>query len=192
MENSTAKTPIASASRTKAIAFVGLSVALMAVGSWVVIPIGPIPLTLQMFVIPLLICVLPAKWSTAAVFAFIALGGLGVPLFSGFRGGLGALMGPTGGFLLGYLVAVPVAAFFLQAVRKRVDNKGALLACEFAAGMIFTVIAYLTGWIQYAAVSGLGMEAAFMVSVAPFIVPDIIKVLVAVACAQPIRAAVRL
>lgn len=191
MADGTSKPIAASASRTRAIAFVGLSVALMAVGSWIVVPIGPIPLTLQMFVIPLLICVLPAKWSTAAVFAFVALGGLGVPLFSGFRGGLGALLGPTGGFLLGYLVAVPAAAFFLQAVRKRIGSKGALLGCEFAAGMIFTLIAYIAGWVQYAAVSGLGMEAAFMVSVAPFIVPDIVKVLVAVACAQPIRAAIR-
>lgn len=192
MADGAANTVATSASRTKAIAFVGLSVAFMAVGSWIVIPIGPIPLTLQMFVIPLLICVLPARWSTAAVFAFVALGGVGVPLFSGFRGGLGALMGPTGGFLLGYLVAVPAAAFFLQAARKRVSSKGALLACEFAAGMIFTAIAYVAGWVQYAAVSGLGMEAAFLVAVAPFIVPDIVKVLVAVACAQPIRAAIRL
>ena len=191
MSNSNAKTMTASASRTKAVAFVGLSVALMAIGSWLVVPIGPIPLTLQMFVIPLLICVLPARWSTAAVFAFIALGGLGVPLFSGFRGGLGALMGPTGGFLLGYLVAVPAAAFFLQAMRNRVKGKGALLVCEFAAGMIFTLIAYVAGWMQYAAVAGIGLEAAFMVSVAPFIIPDILKVLVAVACAQPIRAAIR-
>lgn len=190
MADGVRKTTMMSASRTKAIAFVGLSVALMAVSSWVVIPIGPIPLTLQMFVIPLLICVLPAQWSTAAVFAFIVLGGLGVPLFSGFRGGLGTLMGPTGGFLLGYLIAVPAAAFFLQFVRKWVEGKAALLACEFAAGMIFTVIAYMTGWAQYAAVSGVGMDAAFMVAVAPFIVPDIVKVLVAVACAQPLRVAI--
>lgn len=180
-----------SGSRTKAVAYVGLSVAIMAVGSWVTIPIGPIPLTLQMFVIPLLICVLPAKWATAAVFAFVALGGLGVPLFSGFRGGIGALLGPTGGFLLGYLVAVPAAAFFLQAARSRLTGKAAVMACEVAAGLVFTLIAYIAGWMQYAAVSGMGVEAAFMVSVAPFIVPDLLKVVVAVACAQPIRAVVR-
>lgn len=73
MTDSTAKTSAMSASRTKAIAYIGLSVAIMAIGSWVTVPIGPIPLTLQMFVIPLLICVLPAKWATAAIFAFIAL-----------------------------------------------------------------------------------------------------------------------
>lgn len=191
MTDSTAKTSAMSASRTKAIAYIGLSVAIMAIGSWVTIPIGPIPLTLQMFVIPLLICVLPAKWATAAIFAFIALGGLGVPLFSGFRGGLGALMGPTGGFLLGYLLAVPAAAFLLQFVSRKVDGKVALFACQIVAGMVFTLIAYITGWLQYAAVSGLDMQAAFAVSVAPFVVPDILKVVVAVVCAQPIRAMVR-
>lgn len=191
MTDSTAKTSAMSASRTKAIAYIGLSVAIMAIGSWVTVPIGPIPLTLQMFVIPLLICVLPAKWATAAIFAFIALGGLGVPLFSGFRGGLGALMGPTGGFLLGYLLAVPAAAFLLQFVSRKVDGKVALFACQIVAGMVFTLIAYITGWLQYAAVSGLDMQAAFAVSVAPFVVPDILKVVVAVVCAQPIRAMAR-
>lgn len=191
MTDETASTATLSASRTKAIAYVGLSVAIMAIGSWVTVPIGPVPLTLQMFVIPLLICVLPAKWATAAIFAFIALGGLGVPLFSGFKGGIGALLGPTGGFLLGYLVAVPAAAFLLQAASRRVRSKAALFACQLVAGMLFTLIAYVGGWLQYAAVSGLGLQAAFAVSVAPFIVPDILKVLVAVACAQPVRAVVK-
>lgn len=191
MTDETASTATLSASRTKAIAYVGLSVAIMAIGSWVTVPIGPIPLTLQMFVIPLLICVLPAKWATVAIFAYIALGGLGVPLFSGFKGGIGALLGPTGGFLLGYLVAVPAAAFLLQAASSKVRSKAALFACQIAAGMLFTAIAYVGGWLQYAAVSGLGMQAAFAVSVAPFIVPDILKVLVAVACAQPVRAVVK-
>lgn len=191
MTDGMAKNSTLSASRTKAIAYVGLSVAMMAIGSWVTVPIGLIPLTLQMFVIPLLICVLPAKWATAAIFAFIALGGLGVPLFAGFKGGIGALLGPTGGFLLSYLVAVPAAAFLLQAASSKASNKAVLFACQVAAGMLFTVIAYVGGWLQYAAVSGLGMQAAFAVSVAPFIVPDILKVLVAVACAQPIRAIVR-
>ena len=191
MTDSTAKTSAMSASRTKAIAYIGLSVAIRAIGSWVTVPIGPIPLTLQMFVIPLLICVLPAKWATAAIFAFIALGGLGVPLFSGFRGGLGALMGPTGGFLLGYLLAVPAAAFLLQFASKKVEGRVALFACQIVAGMVFTLIAYITGWLQYAAVSGLDLQAAFAVSVAPFIVPDILKVVVAVACAQPVRAMTR-
>lgn len=191
MTDGMAKNSTLSASRTKAIAYVGLSVAMMAIGSWVTVPIGPIPLTLQMFVIPLLICVLPAKWATAAIFAFIVLGGLGVPLFAGFKGGIGALLGPTGGFLLSYLVAVPAAAFLLQATSSKASSKAALFACQVAAGMLFTVIAYVGGWLQYAAVSGLGMQAAFAVSVAPFIVPDILKVLVAVACAQPVRAIVR-
>lgn len=191
MTDETTKKPALAASRTKAIAYVGLSVSIMAIGSWVTVPIGPVPLTLQMFVIPLLICVLPAKWATAAIFAFIALGGLGVPLFSGFKGGIGALLGPTGGFLLAYLVAVPAAAFLLQALSRKAQGKASLFACQIVAGLVFTLIAYVGGWMQYAAVSGMSPQAAFAVSVAPFIVPDIIKVLVAAICAQPVRAVVR-
>lgn len=100
-------------------------------------------------------------------------------------------MGPTGGFLLGYLLAVPAAAFLLQFASKKVEGRVALFACQIVAGMVFTLIAYITGWLQYAAVSGLDLQAAFAVSVAPFIVPDILKVVVAVACAQPVRAMTR-
>lgn len=172
-------------------AFIGLAVALIAVSSWVTIPIGPIPFTLQMLAIPLVICVLPMPWAIGAVAAYIVLGVCGVPVFSGFRGGFGVIMGPTGGFLLGYIPGAALGAFFLHGMRKRLSNQKAIFACEVASGLIFTLIAYLTGWIQYAYVAGVSLEAAFLVSVAPFIVPDIIKALLAALCAHPIRKALK-
>lgn len=181
-------------SRAKSAAFVGLSVALVAISAWVVVPIGPIPFTLQMFAIPLIICILSPSQAVAAIFAYVLLGAIGVPVFSGFRGGIGVLMGPTGGFLLGYLVAVPAAAGFLWLAKSRVSHKShkrAVFVCEVAAGLVFTLVAYLAGWVQYSLVAGISMEAAFFTSVAPFIVPDIIKVVLASVCAQPVKHALR-
>lgn len=178
-------------SRAKTVAFVGLSVALIAISAWIVVPIGPVPFTMQMFAITLVICVLPPSQAIAVIFAYVALGGIGVPVFSGFRGGIGVLMGPTGGFLLGYLVAVPAAAGLLWLARKKIANKKAIFACEIAAGVVFTALAYVAGCIQYTFVAGITLEAAFLTAVAPFIVPDAAKVVLAALCAQPVKHALR-
>ena len=178
-------------SRAAMVSYIGVSVAIIAICSWVTIPIGPIPITLQMFAIPLIICILPARCSIAAVCIFLLMGCLGIPVFSGFRGGIGVLLGPTGGYLLGYIPGTIVGALIAEFGKRRfADRKVPLFALEIIAGLAFTLIAYLTGWIQYANVAGISLETSFLVSVAPFIIPDIIKVIVAVACAQPVRLAI--
>lgn len=202
------------ASRARSVALVGLSIAIMAVCSWVTIPIGPIPFTLQMFAIPLIICILRPGQAVAAAAGYLALGAVGLPLFSGMRGGLGVIMGPTGGFLLGYLPGVIVAAILLyltapaaERYRQRYLTRTAtedvrpstwqrmrsnLLGCAFQliAGLLFTAVSYVTGWAQFMLVAGVGPEAAFVACIAPFIVPDIVKVLAAVTIAQPVHAAI--
>lgn len=179
-------------SRTRAIAFIALGVVFAALGSWVTIPIGPVPFTLQMLMITLIICIYPPTWAVASIAVFIVLGALGLPLFSGFRGGLGVIMGPTGGFLLGYIPGVVVGAYFRMFMGRFANSNLSRIAIDVVAGILFTLVAYLTGWIQYAAVSGLPMEAAFAVSVAPFVIPDLIKVIVAAVCGSSIRRAVKL
>ncbi len=178
-------------SRTRSIAYVGLSVAIIAVCSWISIPIGPIPLTLQMFGIPLLIALLPPLQAIAAVFLFILIGALGVPVFAGFKGGLGALMGPTGGFLVGYLIGVVLAALFLHLVRRKQANIALSIVFAAIAGVIFTVCSYVGGCIQYSIVAGITMEQSFLVSCAPFIIPDLAKIIIAAICAHPIKSAIR-
>lgn len=199
------------ASRAKSCAVVGLSVALIAVCSWVTVPLGPVPFTLQMFAIPFALCVLRPGEAMAAVAAYLVLGAVGVPLFSGMRGGIGVILGPTGGFLLGYIPGTLLAALFLRATHARAgapDPSGVLpdpaerarmtpwqrfranlrpCGLEAAAGLIFTAVAYATGWAQYMLVAGVSPEAAFLVSVAPFVLVDVAKVIAAVLCAQPVK-----
>ena len=203
-------------SRTRSVAFVGLTIALIAVSAWVVVPLGPIPFTLQMFAITFAICVLTPKEATAAIFGYELLGAVGVPVFSGMRGGIGVLAGPTGGFLWGYLLGVAAAVFLLHLVRTRTswgDGRGAVAASpaeaaaltpaqrvgrflrmygvEVMAGVVFTAIAYACGCVQYAAVAGVSLEAAFIVACAPFVVVDLCKIVAAVTCARAVEAAVR-
>lgn len=206
-------------SQTRSIAFVALSIALIAVSAWITVP-GPIPFTLQMFAISFMIAVLTPKQAMAAIFGYLLLGAIGVPVFSGMRGGIAMLMGPTGGFLWGYIFGVAAGAFFLQFVRthtnwdasrKKLAEQAAadpvaaaklgipakilrffrMVGVEFIAGVLFTACAYVCGCIQYMALMNVGIEAAFLVCCAPFIVVDLIKIAVAVLCAQSVRTAIR-
>ena len=132
-------------SRTRTIAFTALSIAIIAVSAWITVPIGPIPFTLQMFAVTLAIIVLAPRQAIAAIAGYLVLGAIGVPVFSGMRGGIGVLMGPTGGFLWGYLIGVSVAV---------------------------------------------GLLESLAVTVAPFIVVDLIKIVAATAVARMIIRAV--
>lgn len=182
----------ASTSRTKAIAYIGISIAVIAVCAWVTIPIGPVPITLQMFAIPLIICILPPSWSVAAICCYVLLGLIGVPVFSSMRGGIGVLLGPTGGYLIGYIPGTIFASLLLAFGTRKGDNSRVrTIAFQVLAGMVFTLMSYIVGWVQYANVASVGLEAAFAVTVAPFIIPDILKVAAAVACAQPVNAALK-
>ena len=187
MDGNRARALTQTASRSRSIAFTALAIAIMAVSAWVTVPIGPIPFTLQMFAVTFAIIVLAPGQAIGAVAGYLVLGAIGVPVFSGMRGGIGVLMGPTGGFLWGYLIGVALAVGLLSLLRQRgIDN----FATGVAAGIVFTAAAYLCGWAQYMAVANVGPLESFIVTVAPFIVVDLVKIVVAVAVARTVIRAV--
>jgi len=142
-----------------------------------------VPFTLQMFAVTFAIIVLTPKQALSAITGYLALGAIGVPVFSGMRGGIGVLLGFTGGFLWGYLVGVALAVAFLAFMRSRgIDNFGTCVV----AGIIFTLVAYVCGWAQCMVVANVGPLASFAVTVAPFIVVDLIKIMAATAAARAV------
>ena len=174
-------------SRPRAIVFTALCIAIMAVSAWITVPLGPIPFTLQMFAVTFAIQVLPPRQCIGAVAGYLALGAIDVPVFSGMRGGIGVLLGPTGGFLWGYLLGVSAAVAVLALFRSRgIDN----FATGVAAGIVFTAIAYVCGWAQYMVVADVDALASFLVTVAPFVLVDLAKIVAAVACARMVIRAV--
>ncbi len=174
-------------SRSRAVAFTALSIAIMAVSAWVTVPIGPVPFTLQMFAVTFAILVLAPKQAIGAIAGYLVLGAIGVPVFSGMRGGIGVLLGPTGGFLWGYLIGVTVAVGVLALFRRRgIDNFAVGVAC----GLVFTAIAYACGWLQYMFVANVGPVQSLLVTVAPFIVVDIVKIVAATAVARTVIRAI--
>ena len=174
-------------SRSRSVAFTALSIAIITVSAWITVPIGPVPFTLQMFAVTFAILVLAPKQAIGAIAGYLALGAIGVPVFSGMRGGIGVLMGPTGGFLWGYLIGVSLAVAVLALFRRRgIDNFAVGMLC----GIVFTAVAYACGWFQYMFGAGVGPFESFLVCVAPFVIVDVIKIAAATAVARAVIRAV--
>ena len=81
-----------------------LFAALLCICAWISLPLGALTFTLQTFAIFLALLTLGGKWGSVSILVYIFLGAMGLPVFSGFQGGLGALFGPTGGCIFGFML----------------------------------------------------------------------------------------
>lgn len=186
-DSRTVAVPVASSvrahNRTRELTTAALVAALLAASAWIAIPVGAVPVTLQVFVVLLAALLLRPVTAGAALGAYLALGTLGVPVFSGGAGGPGVLIGPTGGYLVGFLLAACVGA----AVRAGLEARGPQVLADGAAVLLGIGAIYALGWIGLRHATGMGWGAAFAAGVAPFLAVDAIKGVVAVAVARAIR-----
>ncbi len=137
------------------------------------IPIGPVPITLTNLVLYFSIYMLGTRDAAVSYLIYLLLGFVGLPVFSGFTGGPGKLFGPTGGYLIGFIVMIIIAGILIPKAKGRRGVEGIV----FAAG---TVIVYLLGtiWLSYSA--GMDFRAALFAGVIPFIPGDAVKIILAV------------
>lgn len=164
------------------IAYTALGTALIAVCAWISLPIAEVPFTLQTFAVCAVGGLLGWKRGTAALLAYLLMGLVGIPVFAGFKAGAAALMGPTGGYLLGFVVTV-----LLSGLAKGIPVKGKWgRAALFYAFMIMgTAVCYAfgTAWFLLVynggAATPMGLSAALMLCVVPYIVPDLVKLALA-------------
>ncbi|HJA29789.1 MAG TPA: biotin transporter BioY [Candidatus Olsenella pullicola] len=162
------------------IARCGVCIALLAVSAWVTVPLGPVPFTLQTFVLALLPQVMRTRDALFTVVVYLMLGAVGVPVFSGFRGGLGVLLGPTGGYLMGFAAGMPVAGAIAHTNALPRRARGA------AGGAALLAVSYVLGTLQLMSVYAIDAPAALAVAVVPFVVPDVAKVALSVGVAERI------
>jgi biotin transport system substrate-specific component len=148
---------------------------LMALSAQIVFPIGPVPITGQTFVVLLTGALLGSRLGAMAMIVYLMEGASGLPFLSGGQGGLGHLLGPTGG----YLVAFPAAAFITGAFAEHEWDRRFLTAV--AAMAIGSVVIMLSGWTWFALVTNTPMSTAFQHTVLEFIPFDVIKILMAAA-----------
>ncbi len=175
--------------RSESVAFCGLAIALLAVSAWVTVPLGPIPFTLQTMMLAFVVLLFPAREAVISVAGYVAIGAIGVPVFSGMKGGLASIMGPTGGFIIGFVLGAIAAVLVLKAWRAP-KSKALGLVREYVAAFVLLAISYVCGWAQLMAVAGMDPMAAFLAGIAPFIVLDAIKTIIGVSLAHALRQAV--
>lgn len=160
---------------TKRMTRIALCAALLAPCAWLSIPTQP-PFTMQTFGVFLTLLLLGAKDGAIAIGLYILLGALGVPVFSGFNGGMGALMGPTGGYIVGFLLMCPIFALLCRGdagIRRRaLALLLGLVAC-YAFGTIWFMKVYGDAKGPITVLSALSM------CVFPFILPDLAKLALA-------------
>lgn len=137
----------------------------------IVVPFSPVPFSLGLFGILLTTCILGAKLGTLSCGIYLLLGVMGLPVFSGFTSGVGVLLGPTGGYLLGYLFVSVFAGLFGH-------KKGSLLL--HTAGILCGLLCcYTLGSLWLSHNTNISFSQALLIGVAPYIIFDIIKIALA-------------
>ena len=139
------------------------------------LPGKPVPITMQVFAVVCCGLMLGSRYAALAQIEFLAAGLLGAPVFAGFRAGPAALLGPTGGYLVGFVAAAFVAGLFFETARHKV------LATACVAGLLGTAVIYVFGvsWLAVWQGSSFPGLAAWMTGVLPFVGVDAVKVALA-------------
>ena len=147
--------------------------ALMCVCAWISVPLPDIAFTLQTFSLFLTLELLGGKKGSVVCLVYLLMGAVGLPVFSGFRGGPGVLLGATGGYILGFAVAALIYWAVTHFFGKRFISRLAALLIGMIACYAFGTVWFLTVYLQDGSIIGFG--AVIAKCVLPYIVPDIIK-----------------
>ena len=158
---------------TTDIAFIAMFAAILSVCSWISIP-AAVPFTLQTFGVFLAVGVLGGKRGTLTVLTYILMGMIGVPVFAGFSGGIGCLLGSTGGYIIGFLFSV----LLMWLMECLLGKKKWVLILSMILGLL---VCYLFGTIWFMVVyarntGAIGVWTALTWCVIPYIIPDGIKI----------------
>lgn len=173
--------------KVKDLCFIAICTALIAVCSWISIP-STVPFTLQTFAVFLTLTLLGGKKGTLSILLYILLGLVGVPVFANFNAGPGALLGATGGYIVAFLVIglvyILVEKFF-----------GTSFVAKLIAFIIGTVLCYALGtlWFVHVYTANKGpidYAKALSICVIPFIIPDAIKLLLALLIGTRVKPAI--
>ncbi len=155
---------------------VALMAAVICVSSWITVPFGAVPFTLQTFGVFLALRSLGGKKGTAAIIVYLLLGAAGLPVFSGFGSGIGKILGPTGGYLFGFVFS-GIAVIFLEKFDCRI--KYFRILTDFIALSVCYALGTAWFYLFLGKDKGMSVFAVLCACVIPFIVPDAVKIVLA-------------
>ncbi len=155
----------------------GIFAAMMAICAWISIPVMEIAFTMQTFAVLLALGILGGKWGTVSILIYLLLGAVGLPVFSGFRGGPGVLLGVTGGYLLGFLASglvywLVTAVFGEKSWVQLMGMVLGLFACYGFGSLWFL-------WLYTGKGSAMTLGAVVLTCVVPYLIPDACKLTLA-------------
>lgn len=162
--------------KSKGIIICALFAAIISITAPISVPLGGVPVTLSLFTVALTAFFAGSKKAVVAVMVYMLAGSVGLPVFSGFRGGLGTIMSPTGGFILSYVLVAAILG-----IRTK-TKKGLVIAITSAL-----FVCYALGTMWYMFVSNTSAVTALAVCVVPFVVLDVIKLYGAYVIAKNMR-----
>jgi biotin transport system substrate-specific component len=167
--------------------FAAMFAALTAVGAFIAIPIGPVPITMQTLFVHLSGALLGSRLGALSQFIYVLAGVIGLPVFAGGASGLGVLLGPTGGYLIGFILGGGFLTGKLVEMKKKPGFIWIALSC--VAGLI---LIYILGVAQLSVVADLPLTRAIAVGVAPFLIGDAIKIIAATFITLKLREMIKL
>lgn len=142
-------------------------------------PIGPIPISTATLAIYLSVYLLDWKWATGSLLVYLVIGMIGMPVFSGFTGGLGKLMGPTGGYIIGYFPMAILSGLIVGKCSRR--------WVQFLGLVLGTAACYALGTARFCFESQTPLRAAMTACVYPFLPGDLLKIVLAMTIGPMIR-----
>ena len=169
---------------TRDLTMIAVCTAMMVICSWISIP-ATVPFTMQTFGVFLCVGLLGGRRGTLAVSVYLLLGAVGLPVFSGFTGGIGHLFGATGGYIIGFLFS----ALVMWLIEHLLGRNLKTLVLSMIAGLI-TCYAFGTAWfmVVYAKDSGsVGLMTALGWCVFPYVIPDAVKIGLATVITRRVR-----
>ena len=158
--------------------------ALTAVGAYIQVPIGPVPIVLTTLFALLAGLLLGSRWGLTSMGLYLLVGAMGIPVFAGGKGGLAHLFGPTGGYLFGFVLAAWVTGFISERSR-------GLLFWEILAIVVGSLAIYSLGipWLKM--VTKMTWPKTIMVGIVPFLIGDAVKAAAALVLARAVRPVIK-
>lgn len=159
---------------------IALMSALMCLLGPLSIPIGPVPISVMTLIIYLTLYALGMKMGTISCIIYLLLGFVGVPVFAGYTGGAAKLLGPTGGYLVGYIFLMLVGGFIMEKIAfKRI--------LSMAGTIVGTAVLYVFGTIWFVILMKCDVAYALSACVVPFLIGDFAKIVLAELVGQELR-----
>ncbi len=168
----------ANTSKLRMMVFASLFAALTATGAYIMIPVplSPVPITLHVFFVLLAGSMLGSKWGSMSMIVYILLGIVGLPVFAGGSSGIGVLLGPTGGYIFGFILAAYMIGKLSRKTGNGANSSFFINALNMSAGVL---VIYSCGAFRLMMMADLDLGKTFALGVIPFLPGDIIKTSVA-------------